>query len=825
MLTLLLVPLCLGQLTPFPPLAAPPIALAPRSSVEVEPVGRPWIRPAGAVDVVAWADRRRDAFRPNSASSLYLARFNRGLNTFDTDAGLLVLAPSPGSDVADPMFASAPTGSALVWTRIASDGGWTLEAKTSLTPGNVSLPAGSFSVSTSVGVRPGPTRLATSGGTFLVGWVAPGGLGLSVFSPGSTPGATSIPLPPVRDFSVGADDGGFAVAWIDAATGAVQAVTVSSTGTPSPIGLVRAVGSWERLELVDVQPLMVVLQDDGGTWTHSERSGAVWIGSITTTAAEPSVPVVSTALGTYRFTVFQPDGQPGPSGQWQNGENAVPWPEDASVRMLSRGSTSLVALEHPLRARIIETVTTSQPRIALTTVPAATIAAPQRSPSIGWSASDNAFLLMWDESESASRTRMTTALVGLDATLLSGPVRLASQAPAGTEPGLLVDPDGGLAVLSNIGRTSGAGLERVLQTRPVVVVGARVPLGTPALQRARQGQAQLLQWGTTTNEVWVNGTPSGLMLTQPAPRCAALLRDTFYLGAPSGSQVVSLLRIDDTTPAIVRQNVFTSLDVEPQSSLCFAERPTKGDVVVAWRKGARVKVSALNATTLLATTLYDAPHVATEEPLVTSVPDGVFVAWAEPTGVMARLLPHDGGVQTDFQLSDLAGPRNVTLAHSVDGDLGVAWENFDPRQDTVTVNARVLFTRRPVVNPPRPDGGDDGGVDAGLSDGGVPDAGVPDAGGAEPDAGVPDAGAFDRDAGVFDAGVFDAGVFDRDAGVPDAGPLDPVPVQPPFLFTPTSCGCSSPVDGASWVLGVLALLQAAHRRRSDRRAQGRCDGR
>lgn len=791
--TLLLVSLCLGQLTPLPPLAAPPIALAPLSPVEVEPVGRPWIRPAGAADVVAWADRRREAFRLNSPSSLYLARFNRVSNGFDTDAGLLALEPSPGSDVADPMFASTSFGSALVWTRIADAGGRTLEAKTSVTPGNINLPASSFSVNMSVGVSPGPTRLATSGGTFLVGWVAPNGLGLRAFAPGSSAPATLLLGTPVRDFSLGADDGGFALAWIDAATGVVQVTSLSPAGVPTLPVLVRAGGSWERVEVVNAQNLMVVLQDDAGTWTHSERSAGFWDASLITTQADPSVPVASTALGPFRFSVFQPQGQAGPSGQWQSGELPVAWPEVASVRMLSRGSTTVVALEHPLRARIIQSAPMMQPRIALTAVPAATIAAPQRSPSIAWSASDNAFLLVWDESESATETRMTAALVGLDAALLSGPARLSSRSAPGTDPTLLVDPDGGLAVLTRIGRMSGSGVEPVQQTRPIVVVGARVALGTPALHRARQGQAQLLQWGTTTNDVWLNGAPSGLTLAQPAPRCAALLGNTFYLGAPGGTRVVNLLRVDDTTPAIVKQSVFTSLDVEPQSSLCFAERPTKGDLVVAWRKGARVMVSALDATSLLQTPVYDALHAPTEEPLVTSVPDGVFVAWAERTGVMGRLIPHDGGAQVGFQLSELAGPRNVALAHSVDGDLGVAWENFDPARDTVTVNARVLLKRRPVVNPPRPDGGEDGGVDAGVFDAGV------------------------FDAGVFDAGVFDAGFSDADGGVPDAGTLEPVPVQPPLLFVPTSCGCSSPVDGASWLLGVLAFLQAAQRRRSGRR--------
>ncbi|MDP1917145.1 MAG: hypothetical protein Q8L14_12970 [Myxococcales bacterium] len=796
--TLLLISLCVGQLTPAPPLAAPPIALAPRSSVEVEPVGRPWIRTAGAVDVVTWADRRRDAFRPNSPSSLYAARFNRGLDAFDTDAGLLVLSPTPGSDVADPMFTSSPTGAALVWTRIATDGGLTLEGKTSVMSANISLAATSISVNMSVGVRPGPTRLATSGGTFLVGWVAPNGLGLRAFTPGSSSPPTVLVATPVRDFSLGADDNGFALAWIDAATGVVQVANVSSIGVASSPLLVRAGGSWERVEVVNAQNLMVVLQNDAGTWTHSERSGPLWLGSVTTTQADPSVPVASTALGAFRFSVFQPEGQAGPSGQWQNGEQPVAWPEDASVRMLSRGSTNVVALEHPLRARIIQSATLLPPRIGLTTVPAATIAAPQRSPSIAWSASDNAFLLVWDESESATETRMTAALVGLDATLSSGPARLSSQGVAGTEPRLLVDPDGGLSVLSRIGRTSGSGVEPVQLTRPVVLVGARVPLGTPALQRARQGRVQLLQWGTTTNEVWVNGAPSGLLLAQPALRCAALLGNTFYLGAPSSQQVVNLLRVDDSTPAVVRQGAFTSLDVELQSSLCFAERPTKGDIVVAWRKGGRVMVSALDATTLLATPLYDAPHPATEEPLVTSVPDGVFLVWAERTGVMGKLIPHDGGTQIGFQLSELAAPHNVALAHSVDGDLGVAWENFDPDRDTVTVNARVLFTRRQTVPPPRFDGGDDGGVDAGLSDGGVPDGGGSDAG--------PDV-----------SGVPDASVLEVDAGVPDAGTLEPVPVQPRLLFESASCGCSTPVGGASWLLGVLALLQAAHRRRSDRR--------
>ena len=548
---------------------------------------------------------------------------------------------------------------------------------------------------------------------------------------------------------------------------------------------------------------MVVLQDDAGTWTHSERSGNIWLGSITTTTAEPSVPVVSTGLGAYRFSVFQPHGQPGPSGQWQNGELAVAWPEDASVRMLSPGSTTTVALEHPLRVRSIETATTGQPRIALTKVPAATIAAPQRSPAIAWSASDNAFLLLWDESESASRTRMTTALVGLDAVLVSGPVRLGSQATVpGSDPRLLVDPDGGLAVLSSTGRTSGAGLEPVLQTRPLVVVGPRAPLPDVALQRARQGKAQLLQWGTTTDEVWLNGSVSRLLLAQPAPRCAALIGNTFYLGAPAGPQQVTLLRLDDTPAAVVRQSGTIPLEVEAQSSLCFAERPTNGDVVMAWRKGNRVLVTALEATTLRLTPLYDDVHPATEAPMVTSVPDGVLVAWAERTGVMARLIPHDGGVSTAYRLSSIEAPRNVVLANSVDGDVGVAWENFDLERDTVTVNARVLRVRRPVVNPPRPDGG----MDAGLSDSGVPDAGS-------------------SDAGNSDAGVPDASVFDPDAGVADAGASEPPPVQTTLIFVPASCACSTSVDGATWFLGVLALLNAAHRRRSGRRAQGRCDGR
>lgn len=776
--TALFIALWVGQLTPVPPLTAPPIALAPLSPVEVEPVGRPSLGPAGAADVVAWADRRREAFRLSSPASLYLARFNRGPGAFDSDAGVIVLAGA---------YASATGASALVWTRVFNDGGWTLEAKTTLTSGSISLPATSFSVNMSVGVQPGPTRLATNGVTFLAGWVAPGGLGLRGFGPGSSSPPTVFPLPPVRDFSIGAEDGGFALAWIDAATGAVQAVNVSAMGSPSLTVPVRAVGSWERLELVDVQPIMVVLQDDGGSWTHSVRSGNFWIGSLTTTPAEPSVPVVSTALGGYRFSVFQPHGQAGPSGHWQNGELVVPWPEDASVRMLSPGSTTAVALEHPLRARRIETVTTGQPRIALTTVPAATIAAPQRSPAIAWSESDNAFLLVWDESESASRTRMTTALVGLDAVLVSGPVRLASQAPVpGTDPRLLGDPDGGLAVMSSTGRTAGAWLEPVLQTRPVVVVGPRAPLGDPALQSARQGQAQLLQWGTKTDEVWLNGSVSRLLLTQPAPRCAALIGNTFYLGGPAGPQQVTLLRLDDTPAAVVRQSGTITLEVEAKSSLCFAERPTNGDVVVAWQKGNRVLVAALEAGTLRQTPLYDDVHQSTEAPMVTSVPDGVFVAWAERTGVMARLIPHDGGVATAYRLSSVEAPRNVVLARSLDGDVGVAWENFDLERDTVTVNARVLRVRRPVVNPPRPDGG----VDAGTSDSGVPDA------------------------GSSDAGVPDASVFDPDAGSSDAGASEPAPAQTALTFVPASCACSTSADGATWLLGALTFLHKARRRRS-----------
>lgn len=420
-------------------------------------------------------------------------------------------------------------------------------------------------------------------------------------------------------------------------------------------------------------------------------------------------------------------------------------------------------------------------------------ASPQRRPTVVWSETDGAFLVLWDEAQRDSW--------GLVAARLSPTGQFS---PRLTVAGLLASGLGAeprayrnstqLGVLLGVqdGNTS-AGVYPLSSNDGGVAVSP-TPLIAPnfAPSFASYGDQSVMAWARSdlAIDVSFNGSAPTRLADGPTPHCVAVAQGAHWLTTVNPLGNLAAIGVNDQATMVVSSGVLINLvGTRPNSTCTTAYVAEDGSTLLAsvhptGSTGLAVTRFAPNPLRWLSTT--DLGVVGVVQPFIVPITEGLLVAWVVPgTNELAGRLITPSGQVVAVMLAPPAIDRiNLSVASSPEGQAALVWQEFDlaPDRGAVQVHALLVGTRATLP---------------------LPDAGMPDAGGG--DAGVSDAGV--SDAGVTDAGSSDSGV--SDAGVADAG-TDGGPELVSFV---PGCGCHS-FGGLAPALVWLMLL--ALRRRGER---------
>jgi hypothetical protein len=793
--------LVLGQLPPtVPPLGTPPFTIPPSASFRVPFIGTPGMAWNGTDYVVVWKDQRRTPSGGGPAM-LFVTTYDGGASALFPQ-GRPLLSGIPATINPEPLAVVSNASNTFVGYVVPSpDGGSALIIRATTDGGvygawSTNLPSLSRSRLAQF------PALAASADALLAAWYSDGVIHLNRW-PGDA-GAAIDAGPNVSSLSVGHVAGGFLVGWVSGSNATRAALYDEVLLTPlaeHPLGT-----TFTKIQVVSAPQVRQVLATEPAALSHLFFNGMGWsnVGTFSgvetlefsAVGATPTGQLFTYSASMSRRVLAAPLFAPNMYGPAMS---VVPTTHK-TLAMATNGQDGmlLTTFDGELFGQRLEVATAATPSVS-PQPPVVLLRAPalQRFPSAVWSASDDRFLVAWDESQPDASFRVLTTSLDLDGGL-GNPTPLfgAPVTSQGSQPVLLSSPDGGTLAVQ-LGSSPGARQVYSL-SRPMAAVGMSLTPPPAPFSGALLGDRVALQWGSSSSSAIVRANSEGMpRVDRPglAPTCGALVGQDFWLPVVVDGGIL-FAQVND---GLGSTTLAFDQSAAPESPVCAA-RTGPGALTLAWRTPVSVMVMGTLVPLIGPVRSRGSfSDTSPSNPRVVPIASGTLVTWLSDSQVRAVALT-DAGSAGPFTLGT-GEVANLSVASSPAGVALVLWDAFDADAGARRVEFRLVDR---LVNLQPADGGmgfdasvpgqDGGGSDGGVvDDGGVIDAGVIG------DGGVIDAGVV-GDGGVVDGGAFDGGTFDGGGAFdPDGG------VERPSLSFVPACGCGS-TSLEPLLLGVLLAL-------------------